>query len=276
METTDGQNPGGFLPGACPPPEDVALFLDSRLSRTSREEIESHLVACPVCRAAMVAAVEALGAAQPAVTGAAGAPRDRAGRGVRLWIRVAAAAAVLALLASAVWLSLAGRKPAAFMDSAQGSPAAATAAGFELAGGFLAASGTGESDTLCVQSDGETLRWALVRGSLFVELGPEAPPVRLITPHMTITADPGEVRVNVSPARTDVFVGSGQAMVEGRGGKAPLRLSAGQAAEAFPARDPARAAPARGPRTPDWVRLARARRLEEIASAAFPSLQSEH
>jgi hypothetical protein len=254
----------------CPDPEILASLLDGRLPAVEADEsggaerarLEEHVASCPDCLQTLAVAAKALESL------------SRAARRPLMLRRWAAAAAALPLLAAGAWFALSGREagktapveaagPAAAADMAQ---AAADPRGVELAGGFLAASGTGDASTLCVQSDGETLRWALVRGSVFVELGPNAPPVRLVTPHATVTVDPGEVQLAVSRTRTDVVVRAGVATMEGSGESGALRLTAGQAAVAQASKGAVRVAPPDVARLPDWVRSARARRLEEIAN----------
>jgi hypothetical protein len=246
----------------CPDPEDLARFMDGGLDEPARAGLEEHLAACADCRATIAVAAKALSAATPAR---------------RLLPRLAMAASFLALVAAS-WLALRGERPTSTAPEprlvavpAPGSGAAGTATGLELVGGFLASSGDGETTSLCVQSDGDTLRWALVRGSLFVELGPNAPPVRVVTPHASVTIHPGEVRMNISPAQTDVLVAAGKAVVEGSAaGGEGLTLAAGQSAAAAAKRAPVPAArEAAGP-APEWVLAARVRHLEDVMTSAFP------
>jgi ferric-dicitrate binding protein FerR (iron transport regulator) len=249
----------------CPSAEDLARLLDGRLDDAERGRLEAHLADCPDCLEVAAVSGRALEAA------AAPPPR--------LLRSLAWAASILAILGASIWLAIPDRRTVSTPETpdvsraeapAEAAAAASDPTGVELAGGFLAASGTGDATTLCLQSDGDTVRWAMVRGPLFVELGPESPPVRLITPHATVTVDSGEVQVNVSESRTNVLVGSGRASVEGGEGEPPLQLSAGQAARAQAARSPRRLTRDATLKVPAWVQTARTRHLEEILLAAFP------
>jgi|GEM_PF-6663247 len=260
----------------CPDPEELARYMDGAVDETERDRIEAHLADCPDCREAAAVAARALRTLPEAATGR----RPAAFR----WPAAAAAAVLLA----AVWvLSREGHPPepavqppptpVAAADRAlpplagPGPEAVNTASGLELAGGFIAASNDSAVSSLCVQADGDTVRWALLRGSLSVELDPRSPPVRVVTPHVTVTIPRGEVRILVSPAQTDVVVAAGRANVEGAAGGEPLVLAKGQAAAAAAHRAPERAERAPADAAPAWVEAARARHLIDVMTSAFPS-----
>ena len=278
-------NPSPRDPAAspCPDPETLARFMDGDLGEPERAPLEDHLAGCTDCLETVATSARALLALR----------KDRdletriAGPG-RLVRRLAAAASFL-FLAGAGWLALRdvptptdplpvapGPGPeiqrVAALPAVQGPgpDAVNSASGLELAGGFIAASNDSAVSSLCVQADGDTLRWALLRGSIFVELGAKSPPVRVVTPHATVTIPRGEVRVLVSPAQTDVLVKTGVANVEGSDGGGTLALAKGQAAATAskhipeyvvrPTRDPA----------PPWVEAARARHLIEVVTSSLP------
>lgn len=254
----------------CPDPGMLAAFMDGALDEADRSRVESHLAACPPCLETIAVAAR--------VPAPALLPQGLAVRPRRA-LALAAAASFLAL-AAAGWLVVRtapphadpGRVPDVALAPVQAPSAGAvqSSTGLELAGGFLAASNDSEVTSLCVQSDGDTLRWALVRGSVFVELGPQAPPVRVVTPHASVTIHPGETRVNVGAAQTDVLVASGRAVVEGSAGGEALALAAGQAAAAAAKRAPEAASREAKGSAPEWVQAARARHLEAVMTSAIP------
>jgi len=262
META----PRGPEGAPCPDPETLAAFMDGALDEAARARVESHLVDCPPCLETVAVAARVPGTALHRAAG---------GRG--RWARPLAAAASILVLVAAGWFALrtgpppAQPRPVALVPvPSPGAVAVQSSTGLELAGGFLAASNDSETTSLCVQSDGDTLRWALVRGSVFVELGPQAPPVRIVTPHASVTVHPGEVRVNVGAAQTDVLVASGRAVVEGAAGGGALTLAAGQAAAAAAKRAPEPAPREAQGSAPEWVQAARARHLEAVMTSAIP------
>ncbi len=278
-------NPSPRDPAAspCPDPETLARFMDGDLGEPERAPLEEHLAGCPDCLETVATSARALWALRKA-----GALETRIAGSGRLVRRLAVAASFL-LLAGAGWLALRDARtpteptlpvapgPApeprvAALPAVQdpGPDAVNTASGLELAGGFIAASNDSAVSSLCVQADGDTLRWALLRGSIFVELGAKSPPVRVVTPHATVTIPRGEVRVLVSPAQTDVLVKTGVANVEGSDGSGTLALAKGQAAATAAKRVPEYAVRSTRDPAPPWVEAARARHLIEVVTSSLP------
>ena len=254
----------------CPDPERLARLMDRSLDEPDRARTEEHLAGCRICRETAAAAARALHALGTRATATA-SPLPR-------W---AAIAASLLLLVAVGWL-IPQDDPAGTTQSpataaiasvpGPGPDAVNTASGLELAGGFLAASNDSPTSSLCVQADGDTVRWALLRGSLFVELAPKSPPVRVVTPHATVTVPRGEVRILVSPSQTDVQVASGRAVVEGasNGNGQALTLRKGEAVAAVSKQTPERVEREAPGTAPAWVEAARARHLVDVMTSAFP------
>jgi ferric-dicitrate binding protein FerR (iron transport regulator) len=245
----------------CPDPEQLARFMDGSLEESERARTEEHLAGCRTCRETAAAAARALHAlGTRATTTASPLPR---------W---AAIAASILLLVAVGWI-IRPDPPTNGEIAAVPGPgpdAVNTASGLELAGGFLAASNDSPTSSLCVQADGDTVRWALLRGSLFVELAPKSPPVRVVTPHATVTVPRGEVRILVSPAQTDVQVASGRAVVEGASNGQALTIRRGEAVAAVSKRMPERVERDAPGTAPAWVEAARARHLVDVMTSAFP------
>jgi hypothetical protein len=142
-------------------------------------------------------------------------------------------------------------------------------AGIEVDGGFLTVNGGGGGSTLRVQPVPDGAPWMLDRGALYAEADPESETLRIATPHAVVTVEPGEVQIAVTGTQTQVRVEAGEATVSVDGGT-PVTLGAGEVGVASATQGPRLAARNAQSRIPDWVLLARSRRLRDIVLAVLP------